>query len=382
MRRKISVGFMLLAALFMSGCSKSDDSYTTALKLMKEGNYQEAENYYSEAAATHNAEAAFYVAMGKNYIELQKYSTASECFEQAISLGDELEEAYKGLGIAHYEQGQYVEAISDFNKSIEQVDLSVGGLEYDTLEYRGACERKLNKLGDALKTYDALIKLGVNKTRQYMYEGQIYLALNETQKAGECFDAVLDIKDDEVELYFSIYQSYIDANFKDEGMKYLSRALLVEGNSAEAHLWRGKIYYIMGNYSSALTELAFPLEKQNHEAAQYTAFCYESLGDYAKAEELYVDELSRVDDPQMTNYLAMCLSEQGKYSEAWNRVRTAIEQFPDCDCIQELLWNRIVLYEKMGYYPSAYTYMLEYQKLYPQDPLITEELSFLLMKQI
>ena len=382
MRQKaFIIGLSALAAALFAGCGKGDDDYATARSLMNSGKYSAAEEYFEKAAANNNSDAGFYVDAGLNDIELQKYSAAEENFRHALSLGDRIEDAYRGIGICCYEQGRYAEAIEAFDSAIAQVELSVGPAEYDILKYRGDCEDRLGRYEKALSTYNALIELGIDRTEQYLKEGAVYLALKDSESACKCFDKALEIRGNDVQVYFSIYNSCCDAGLTDTGMKYLSRALEVDGNSNQAHLWRGRIYYLMGNNSAALTELSYPLEDNDHEAALYAAFCYEAMGDYDSAVQLYYEELSRVNDPVMINYLAICLSAQGDYNKAWNVVHSAISQYPDCECIQQLRWNEIVLYERMGYYPSAYTHLLEYKELYPNDPAVKQELEFLLMKQ-
>ncbi|MBR4588538.1 MAG: tetratricopeptide repeat protein [Lachnospiraceae bacterium] len=379
--RKITLAVAALAAVaVLSGCSKKDEKYSEAKRLMNAGSYSQAQPLYEEATANHNADAEFYVDMGYNCLGLQKYVTAEECFNHAISMEKELEEAYRGLGISCYEQGKLSDAITAFNKAIEQVNSQVQALEYDILEYRGDCEARLMKYDEAIKTYDALIELGVHREDQYINKGRIYLAMNNTDEATECFNKVIEKKGNDVEMYFAIYQSYVENGFTDEGVKYLSKALEVKGDSAEAHLYRGKIYYLMGNNSAALTELQYPMEEGIHEAALYEAFCYEAMGDTDKAEVIYKEELTKNYDPEMANYFALCLSRKGDYNTAWNVVHKAISDYPDCACIRDLLWNEVVLYEKMGYYPSAYTHLLEYQSRYPGDSLVQQELEFLLMK--
>jgi tetratricopeptide (TPR) repeat protein len=137
----------------------------------------------------------------------------------------------------------------------------------------------------------------------------------------------------------------------------------------------------MGDYSAAITELSYPLEENNAQAALYTAFCLEDQGDYESASQMYVRSLNIENNPVTANYYAMCLSANNDDNHAWNVVHTTMEKYPDCDCIQDLKWNEIILYERMNMLPSALTRLLEYQEAYPDDPNIEAEMQYLTLKQ-
>lgn len=49
----------------------------------------------------------------------------------------------------------------------------------------------------------------------------------------------------------------------EKGEEYLNKAFDIKGNSAEDYAWRGRIYYDLGQYDNAQTELKSALDKES-----------------------------------------------------------------------------------------------------------------------
>lgn len=55
---------------------------------------------------------------GLTYLEEEKYTEAVSCFEEEIEQEKNLEEAYRGLGIAYYELGEYASAVTALENAL------------------------------------------------------------------------------------------------------------------------------------------------------------------------------------------------------------------------------------------------------------------------
>ncbi len=62
---------------------------------------------------------ANHIKTGVSYLEAEKYEAAADVFEKEIEQKKYLDEAYRGLGIAQFELGNYAEAIEAFEAAIE-----------------------------------------------------------------------------------------------------------------------------------------------------------------------------------------------------------------------------------------------------------------------
>lgn len=73
----------------------------------------------------------------------------------------------------------------------------------------------------------------------------------------------------------------------EKGEEYLNKAFDIKGNSAGDYAWRGRIYYDLGQYDNAQTELKSALDKESVIANLYIAQVYEAQGDPENAEVYY-----------------------------------------------------------------------------------------------
>jgi len=385
-RTIVSIFAVAAAAVSLCGCSiGAIDNHSEGMKLYSEGKYDQATTKLMAAVAENNSKGIYYVDLGMNYIATGDFELAKESFDHAVSIGDEDELAYRGLGIMTLQQGLYADSVAYFDKAIDAIDMSVGELEYDILKYKAEALTKAGDYEEAISVLDSLILLGVDVNANKLKKGDVYLLMGDGKSALDCFDLAL-AENGSVENYISIYNSFYNLGLYEQGMSYLNRALVVEGESAEAHLNRGKIYYIMNNYVNAATEFKFAVEGTDQsiaaEAYMYLAFCYEKENKLTEAIDAYYASLRNGEKPEVYNYLAMCLSENGENNLAWNQIHQTIEKFPDAECMQDLIWNEIVLYERMEMFPSAYTRLTEdYMTVYPVDSVVEKEYQFLKLKQ-
>ena len=83
---------------------------------------------------------------GIELLEEEKYEEAVECFEKDIEKGKNLAEAYRGLGLAKYELGEYeeaVEALENASKNKTEKNATFYSLMADSYMQVGEYERAL-----------------------------------------------------------------------------------------------------------------------------------------------------------------------------------------------------------------------------------------------
>ncbi len=375
-----------VVAASLCACSVgADDNHNEGMKLYSEGKYDQATAKLMAAVAENNSKGIYYVDLGMNYIATGEYDLAKDSFDHAIGIGDEDELAYRGLGIMTLNQGLYDDSVAYFNKAIDAIEMNVGELEYDILKYKADALTKAGDYEEAIGVLDSLIELGVDVNANKLKKGDVYLLMGDGNNALKWFDLAL-AENESVENFISIYNSFYNLGLYEQGMTYLNKALIVEGDTAQAHLNRGKIYYIMNNYVNAATEFTFAVEGTDQaitaEAYMYLAFCYEKENNLTDAIDAYYASLRNNENPVVYNYLSMCISENGEHNLAWSQIHQTIDKFPDAENMQQLIWNEIVLYERMEMYHSAYTRLVEdYMSVYPVDSVVEKEYQFLKLKQ-
>ena len=109
----------------------------------------------------------------------------------------------------------------------------------------------------------------------------------------------------------------------------------------------------------------------------YLGRVYLAMGDNEKARETY-DQCLKEEDltAEAYNGLAYCAASEEDYETALSYIQEGLDQ-ADQEEQQALLFNQIVVYEKMTDYDSAREKVSEYLELYPADENAIRENYFL-----
>lgn len=197
-------------------------------------------------------------------------------------------------GIALMESGDYEGAVAEFDSLIDQTT-RVTSFEIDVLKYRGEAEFMLGDYGAAAYTYDTLTK--VDKPRaEYYYLGAVSLAnsgdadgarnrLESGTSADAKHEALVMLRRG---CSWRAYMTAGDETKADE----LYQTLVDEGFSSTEVYNRWMMAAMeKGNYEEALQHaeagLALSDDRAKKEIAFNQAVCYEYLGQYEKALELF-----------------------------------------------------------------------------------------------
>lgn len=203
--------------------------------------------------------------------------------------------AGKENGIALMENGDYEGAVAEFDSLIDQTK-HVSSFEIDVLKYRSEAEFMLGDYGAAAYTYDTLVK--VDKPRaEYYYLGAVSLA-NSGDAEGAENRLESGTKADEkhaaagyaeaMEALGAAYMTAGDETKADE----IYQTLVEEGFSSTEVYNRWMMAAMKkGDYEEALQHgeagLALSDDRAKKEIAFNQAVCYEYLGQYEKALELF-----------------------------------------------------------------------------------------------
>lgn len=87
---------------------------------------------------------------GVEYLEKGEYEQAIDQFEQAVEKNKNVGDAYRGIGIAKWEQKDYKGARNAFKKALDN-DAEKTGTIYNLI---GNCDLKLGKAKEALNYYN------------------------------------------------------------------------------------------------------------------------------------------------------------------------------------------------------------------------------------
>lgn len=294
-------------------------------------------------------------------------------------LEDELD--FRKIGINSMQSGDYEGAVAAFNSALSQCVGKITDTELDICYYKAAAQYAGGDIEGALATYQAMIDYDEENGNAYYLHGCLSLKQQDTDTAKKDFANAVKYNPDDYELYVGIYESLAGNNMTEEGEEYLNKAFDIKGNSAENLTWRGRIYYLLGQYDNAVKELEGAVKKDSAKANLYLAQVYEAEEDSANAEkyyQAYVD--SGTADSVAMNALAEIQMEKGNYEAALEDIRQGLAM-DNVTNQQELLSNQIIAYEYSGDFSSAWDVVQQYVSLYPDDEAAQREYIFLKNRQ-
>lgn len=302
------------------------------------------------------------------------YEDAISGYEQVISQGEYLSEAYRGMGIAYYKMGEYLSASDAFATALNQEDIS-SGMQRDVLLYQASSCYREGMYEMAVQSCQQALELKTDVDGLFLM-GKIYLEQDSYEDAASCFDQAYEL-DSSYEMAIQIYQAYVDRSMEADGTAYLNRALEKNPGSGEDYYEQGKIYYYMKDYDSAKEVLTEAINRDNREAKLLLGDVYLAQQDVANARTMYQDYIDgETGMAKGYNGLALCDIEEEDYVSALDNIQKGLRAAEDED-MQGLLFNQAVIYEKQMNFQEALTRFQEYLNLYPDDETAQREYIFL-----
>lgn len=294
-------------------------------------------------------------------------------------LEDEL--SYRQVGINSMQTGDYEGAVAAFNSALNQSLGTVGETEIDICYYKAAAQYALGDVEGARNTYDALLDFDSRNGNAYYLRGCLNIGMGDNENGLSDFSNAVKYNTDDFELYVEIYENLAANNMTAEGEEYLNRAFDIKGDSAENLAWRGKIYYLLGQYDNAAKELDAAIKKESVVANLYLAQVYEAQGDAANAESYYQAYVAAgVADSVAMNALAEIEMAKGNYANALDYIGQGLAM-DNITNQRDLLSNQIIAYEYTGDFKAAWTVVQQYISLYPEDASAQREYIFLKNRQ-
>lgn len=280
-------------------------------------------------------------------------------------------------GIELLDSGDYQGAIDSFNEALGKSLGHVGSLEIDIDYYKAAAQYKAGLTEDALATYTALILYDEDAYEPHFLRGSIYADTGDIDAAVADYDKSVALDNKNYLLYIQIYENLTALGYGDQASSYLSKALEVSDKSAEASYYKGRIYYLQGDYDSATEYLQQAMDKNIAEASLYMAKIYQAQGDNATAQSL-LEQYASSDD--VTSEALATLGDielaAGNYENALSYYETG-ESLDVVNNQSQLLKGHVVALENLHRFEEAKELLTQYLEDYPDDADAQKELIFL-----
>ena len=315
------------------------------------------------------------IQLGFDAITALKYEQALNFFGEAANVGENPKEIARGLGIAYLGLAKYEEAIAQFLTTLSYSDEFVDDFDFDTNYYLAIAYFKNGQIAEAGKVYSAILGLRDEKEARYL-RGIVFLEENKLADAKADFDIALSKDSSDYDMRIDIAQALMKKGYEGDAKAYL-QAALGSNEKKISDYDKGRMCYYMEDYDNARNYLESIRDNKNAEAVLLLGQTYEKLGDYNYAASVYSNYLTgNPDNVILLNRLGMCKLQSGDYKSALEYFELALS-LEDSSMTQTLKFNQIVAYEYLGEFDQANVLMRSYLQIYPDDKEAIREYEFL-----
>jgi len=302
-------------------------------------------------------------------------------------------------GMANYNQGNFPEAITDFDKVLQQEPKNTSALLQLALS-----KSKLKSFVEAIDDFDKLIEIAPNNAIAYLNRGIVRsqlgdpsgaildfkktislestlayayillananLELNNPAVAEAAYSDAIKKISKNPQLYFSRGSLRLQLENFEGAEEDLNKAIALEGENSEALYLRGTLFMRKKNYRSAINDFSasLNLNENNYTALLLRAKAYEELSMFTEALQ-DIDEFLSVkkNNPEAYCRKGIILLSQGYKNEALIEFNNALSFDPTNS---EALLNRSKIKLESGDNSGAIIDYYQLFKLIPNDPQI------------
>ena len=209
--------------------------------------------------------AETYFAQGNTKVALGQYLAAISDYDKSIQLKPDLAEAYYNRGLAKYYLGQYLAAISDYDKAIQLKPDFAG-----TYINRGIAKAELGRSSAAISDYDKALQLKPDFAEAYFNRGAAKLDLEQYSAAISDYDKALQLKPDFAEAYFNRGNAKHKLGQYTAAINDYDKAIQLKPDFAEAYNNRGLAKVELEQYSAAISDYDKTIQLKPDHAMAYS----------------------------------------------------------------------------------------------------------------
>lgn len=289
---------------------------------------------------------------------------------------DEL--SYRTAGIKQMNKGDYNQALSAFQKALDNSNGRISDVELDICYYKAYCLIRVGKNEEALSVYDAIIDYDKNASEAYLLRGHLYAALDDKDAALKDYNKAISLNPRSYSYCLAAYQNLMYAGDINEAEDYLRTGLEIKAGTAEEYCYQGRFYLLLKEYDAAKLVLSKAMNEGSEEAKLYMAAALREMGQEEQAYGIYENYVkSHNDDAEALYQIVSILTETGEYEKAISYADAAIDAAKNDNEKKKLMENKIYCLEKLYMYKEAINAVRTYLKTYPDDQVMAKELIFL-----
>ncbi|EOA15941.1 hypothetical protein CARUB_v10004035mg [Capsella rubella] len=288
-------------------------------------------------SGNHSISVDFRLSRGIAQVNEGNYMKAISIFDKVLKEEPTYPEALIGRGTAYAFQRELESAIADFTKAIqsnpaaseawkrrgqaraalgeyaEAVEDLTKALVYepnspDVLHERGIVNFKSKDFAAAVKDLSICLKQEKDNKSAYTYLGLAFASLGEIRKAEEAHLKSIQLDSNYLEAWLHLAQFYQELADHSKALECIEQVLQVDNRVWKAYHLRGLVFHGLGEHRKAIQELSIGLSIENTiECLYLRGSCYHAVGEYRDAVKDY-DATVDVELDAVEKFVLQCLA--------------------------------------------------------------------------
>lgn len=238
-----------LGILFASGCSQLPNTQDRGLRLMQEGNIEEAINYYDKAIKSNPDQPSFYYNRGLALQMREDFERALDDYSKAIQLDSEFISAYLNRGLVRYHLGDLEGAIQDYNRVLE---LDSGNVT--AYNMRGCIRIDWGYYEDAILDFTSALDVNPDHLTALNNRAYAYQCLEEFQSALEDYTQLLQKDPSNAQAYNNRGSVKMKNDDIPGALSDFDKATEIDSNYAKPFYNRAVAWMKLADYQKAIPD--------------------------------------------------------------------------------------------------------------------------------
>ena len=299
------------------------------IALLQKGRVDDAITQYQEALQINPNDAEAHVNFGQALVRKGKADDAISHYQKALQIKPGIAETHFNLGNAFLQKGSVAEAIAQYQQAL-QINPNYAQARNNL----GNALQQEGRMDEAISQYQGALQINPDYAEAHRNLGLALARKGRLDEAIPQFQQALKIRPDYVDARVNLGNVLLQKGRLDEAISQYQEALQIDPDNGDAQNNIGNVLLQMGKADEAIAHFrkALQLEPANpgfqNNLAWLLAACPQaSLRNGAKALELarQANALTGGEDPIILHTLAAALAETGRFSEAVETARHALQ---------------------------------------------------------
>ncbi len=295
-------------------------------KLLRSGNFQEAEEVLLEAVELDPGNAYILVGLGDLYRETRKFNRSISHYERILSIDEQNVFALRGIGDAYRGLNQHEKAIHYWQRYLacNQDDIQV-------MTRVGDSYKKLRNFSESERFYKQALAVEPNDRYALLGIGSLYYKAEKDTEALQFLERLLALDDHYVAVLTMVGNVYRRRQDYERGIVYYQKAVDYEPDNTFALYGLGDCYRWLRKYSEVVRWWGLILEKEPRNQVMHSRVgdAYFNMGGDEKALEHYQASLKIRFDPYGHLGMSRIYRKQGRLAEAQECCLRILDQAPE-----------------------------------------------------